>query len=220
MRITNSVFFGRLVVSRSVNVESARPRAELISPQLAAAMSHPTRVLAMTVLNERTASPRQIATEIGEPLNNVTYHVNQLRDLGCIELVRTEAARGGRVLERFYRAAQRIYFDEDSWNVLSERERLGVTGVAMKIVAKDLAVSMASGAFSSADGAHVSRSVPQVDSEGWQELIELAERNNQEIIRIEERVAERASQQGSVPSIDARVVTLQFRGSRDADAKG
>jgi DNA-binding transcriptional ArsR family regulator len=204
------------VEASSVNVGQARPRAELISPQLAAAMSHPTRVLAMTILNERTASPREIAAEIDEPLNNVTYHVNQLRDLGCIELVRTDAARGGRVLERFYRAAQRIYFDEESWDVLSERERLGVTGVAMKIVAKDLALSMASGAFSSGDGAHVSRSVPQVDAEGWQELIELSERNNREIIEIEERVAER-SRKGAKPSIDARIVTLQFRGSRDAE---
>ncbi len=80
---------------------------EFISPQLAAAMSHPTRVRAMCILYERTASPRQIAAEIDEALNNVTYHVNQLRELGCLELVRTEADRGGRVLERCDRSIQR-----------------------------------------------------------------------------------------------------------------
>jgi DNA-binding transcriptional ArsR family regulator len=205
------------VEASSVNVERARPRAELISPQLAAAMSHPTRVQAMTILNERTASPREIAAEIDEPLNNVTYHVNQLRDLGCIELVRTEAARGGRVLERFYKAAQRSYFDEEAWDVLNDRERLGVTGAGLKIIAKDIAQSMASGAFSTGDGTHIGRSVLQVDIEGWQELIELLERNNREIIEIEERVAARGEEGAKTP-IDARVVLLQFRASHDADS--
>ena len=36
---------------------------------------------------------RRSPTEIDEPLNNVTYHVNQLRELGCIELVHTERRR-------------------------------------------------------------------------------------------------------------------------------
>ena len=201
----------------SANVDRGTKRPELISPQLAAAMSHPTRVLAMTILNERIASPRQIAAEIDEPLNNVTYHVNQLRDLGCIELVRTEAARGGRVLERFYKATQRSYFDEEAWDVLSEKERLGVTGASLKIVAKDIAQSMASGAFASGDGTHLGRSVLQVDAKGWQEILEVLERSTREIIEIEERVAKRSGE-GAAPSIDARVVMLQFRASPDADA--
>jgi DNA-binding transcriptional ArsR family regulator len=199
----------------SVNVDHPTAPAEFINPQLAAAMSHPTRVRAMTILNERMASPRDIANQIGEPLNNVTYHMNQLRALGCIELVRTESARGGRVLERFYRAAQRIYFDEEAWDVLSERERLGVTGAAMKIVAEDIALSMASGAFGSDNATHVGRSVLQVDAEGWQEILEVLERSTKEIIEIEKRVAERHTE-GAETSIDARVVMLQFRASPDA----
>lgn len=199
------------------NVDRPTQRPELISPQLAAAMSHPTRVQAMTILNERISSPRQIAAEIDEPLSNVTYHVNQLRDLGCIELARTEAARGGRVLERFYRATQRSYFDEEAWKALSERERLGVTGAAMRIIAKDIAQSMASGAFSSGDGAHFGRSVLQVDAEGWHEISELIERGNREIIGIEERVAERVADGADSP-IGAKVVILQFRSSPEDDA--
>jgi DNA-binding transcriptional ArsR family regulator len=201
----------------SVNVDRVTPRPELISPQLAAAMSHPTRVRAMTVLNERIASPRQIAAEISEPLNNVTYHVNQLRELGCIELVRTEAARGGRVLERFYKAAQRSYFDEEAWDVLTERERLDVVGAILKIVANDLSTSMASGAFFSEEGPHISRSALQVDAEGWQEIIELNERNNREVFEIERRVAERGHGDAEA-SINARVAILQFRSPPETKA--
>ena len=108
---------------------SAAPNPAFLSPQLAAAMSHPTRVHTMCVLRERTASPRQVAEEIGERLNNVTYHVNQLLKLGCVELVRTERVRGGRVLEHHYRAKRRMYFDEAAWNALDEKERLDLVKI-------------------------------------------------------------------------------------------
>ena len=42
--------------------DSARASPDFVSPQLAAAMSHPTRVHAMSILRERTASPRQVST--------------------------------------------------------------------------------------------------------------------------------------------------------------
>jgi len=194
----------------SANADRSTSRPEFISPQLAAAMSHPTRVRAMCIFNERAASPREVAAAISEPLNNVTYHVNQLRDLGCIELVRTEHARGGRVLERFYKACQRTYFDEESWNVLSQKERLGVTGAVMGMIAKDIAEAMAAGTFFGDDGIHASRSVLQVDDVGWHEISALLERATSELFEIEERVAERAAD-GSSNTINARVQMLQFR---------
>ena len=186
------------------------PRPEFISPRLAAAMSHPTRVRAMCVLAERTASPREISQEIGEPLNNVTYHLGQLRELGCIELVATEPAAGGRVLERFYRAIQRPYFDEEAWNELTELERLGVTSAVIKMIAKDVAAAMAAGTFFSDDGVHASRSVLAVDEEGWREIAALLERNTDEIFEIEERVAERTAN-GATASVNAKLEMLQFR---------
>ena len=195
--------------------DTAVPRVDFVSPQLAAAMSHPTRVHAMSVLAERAlsdeaASPRELAEVIGEPLSNVTYHVNQLLQLGCIELVRTEPARGGRVLEHFYRTTQRAFFDNDAWEALTEKERLGVTGVIMRMVAKDIAAAMASGTFFIEDNKHITRSPMKVDPEGWEEIGELLNRTTKELIEIEERVAARA-ETGQPPEIDAKVEILQFR---------
>lgn len=188
----------------------AAPHVDFVSPQLAAAMSHPTRVHLMSLLGERTASPRQLAAEMEEPLNNVTYHVNQLRDLGCIELVRTERAHGGRVLERFYRTTQRAYFDDDAWEVLSEKERLGVVGAILKMISKDVATAMASGSFYAEDNKHISRSPMEVDRDGWREISELLNRTTKELFDIEERVADRRD--GGEPTpIHAKVEILQFR---------
>jgi DNA-binding transcriptional ArsR family regulator len=186
------------------------PRVDFISPQLAAAMSHPTRVYAMGILTERDASPRELAVDIGEPLNNVTYHVNQLRELGCIELVRTERARGGRVLEHFYRTTQRPYFDEDAWEVLTEKERFGVIWSIAQMISKDITAAVASGTFFAEDDKHITRSPMKVDDAGWREISKLLNRTTKELLDIEERVAERTTDGGSA-AIDAKVEIIQFR---------
>jgi len=173
-------------------------------------MSHPTRVHAMTVLLERTASPREIADEIGERLNNVTYHLNQLRKLGCVELVRTERVRGGRVLERFYRATQRLYFDEDAWRALGERERLDLTNVTLRVMAQDITRSMAAGSFFGDDNARLCRHPMVVDAEGWDEVSELLDRATEELFEIEARVAARTADP-TPADIHMKVELMQFR---------
>jgi hypothetical protein len=171
----------------------------------------------MSVLLDRTASPREVAEEIGERLNNVTYHVNQLRKLGCIELVRTERARGGRVLEHFYRATQRLYFDEEAWLALNEKERLDLVGVSLRIISQDITTAMAAGTFFGDDTAHLCRMPMVVDSDGWREISELLERATEELFEIEGRIAERTST-GAPADIHARVHMLQFRSPKFAAA--
>jgi DNA-binding transcriptional ArsR family regulator len=198
------------VAGRSTKVDRAAPHPDFVSPRLAAAMSHPTRVGVMSVLTERTASPREIATKIGEPLNNVTYHVNQLRDLGCIELVRAEPVRGGRVTEHFYRSCRRAYFDEAAWDTLTEKERYGVISAILKMISADIATSMAAGTFFQDGDAHASRSVLHLDDEGWGEVMKVIERATEDLFEVEERVAARAA--AGVPTpIHAKLDILQYR---------
>lgn len=192
-----------------------------VSPQLAAAMSHPTRVRAMSLLLERTASPRQVAAEIGERLNNVTYHLNRLRKLGCIELVRTERVRGGRVLEHFYRAPRRLYFDEDAWETLSEKERLDLAGVSLRIISRDITAAMAAGTFFGQDSAHLRHTPMVVDADGWQEISAVLERTTEELFEVEARIAERTAA-GAPADLHSRVVLMHFRspaGAREDPAR-
>jgi DNA-binding transcriptional ArsR family regulator len=198
------------VAGRSTKVDRAAPRPDFVSPQLAAAMSHPTRVRVMSVLTERAASPREIATKIGEPLNNVTYHVNQLRDLGCIELIRAEPVRGGRVTEHFYRSCRRAYFDESAWDELTEKERYGVISAILKMISQDIATAMAGGTFLQDGDAHASRSVLHVDDEGWEEVVKVIGRATNELFEVEERVAARAAE-GIPTPIHAKLDILQYR---------
>ncbi|HEY2053107.1 MAG TPA: hypothetical protein VGH14_04125 [Solirubrobacterales bacterium] len=172
----------------------------------------------MSILLDRTASPRVVAEEIGERLNNVTYHLNQLLKLGCIELVRTERVRGGRVLERFYRATQRLYFDEEAWQALSEKERLDLVSVSLRIISQDITTAMAAGTFFGADNAHLCRMPMVVDIDGWREISELLERTTEELFEIEGRVSERTSADAPA-DIHMRIQMLQFRSPKFAAKK-
>lgn len=75
--------------------------------QLTAALAHPTRVHALTVVSRRAASPRELPDELGRPTRHVAYHIKRLTELGCVELVRIKAVRGGRVTKHIYRATRR-----------------------------------------------------------------------------------------------------------------
>ena len=74
-----------------------------LDERLAKALSHPLRQRILQRLNEGgIRSPNELSRELGDPLGNVSYHVRILRELDCVELVRTEQRRGA--LEHYYRA--------------------------------------------------------------------------------------------------------------------
>jgi DNA-binding transcriptional ArsR family regulator len=87
--------------------------------RLPKALSHPLRAQALTILNERVASPNEIAGMLGVRLENVGYHVGVLRELGCIELVRTARRRGA---VEHYQAVKRRYLSDREWKHLSRVE--------------------------------------------------------------------------------------------------
>lgn len=202
------------------STDAVMPRVDLVDPRLAAAMSHPTRIGVMSALIEGPASPRRLAAELGEPLSNVTYHVNQLRDLGCIELERTERRAGGRVLERFYRASHRLYFDDAAWEALSDKQRLGVVWSTIGMISKDISTAIAAGTFFGDHCIQLCRSPMTLDEEGWGEVVDLLSRTTEELFEIEQRVEGRGAEGGPKPSIQTKVELMQFRSPPPADAPG
>ena len=184
-------------------------------------MSHPTRMFAMTVLWEREASPREIAAELGEPVNNVTYHVKQLLDLGWIELVARRPARGGRVVEHFYKAVKDSVFNETELASL-DREQLWVIDTSiMRSISKDISEAMVSGTFFAHEDNQLTRIPIDVDEQGWEETKEILERALEELLALRKTVLERTAASGE-ETIPTKVEIIHFESPRpkrgDADA--
>jgi len=70
------------------------PVPELEDPRYAKALAHPLRVRILAMLEERDASPVQLAGRLEAPLGTVAYHVRTLERLGLIEMVATHQRRG------------------------------------------------------------------------------------------------------------------------------
>lgn len=65
------------------------------------ANEHPLRKrILMLMLDGRLASPNLLSKELGEPLGNVSYHVNILLEDGSLVFVKGEPRRGA--MEHFY----------------------------------------------------------------------------------------------------------------------
>src|SRR4051812_13892659 len=118
---------------------------DITDPRVAKALAHPLRLEILRHLGNRTASPSEIAAEIGAPLTNVSYHVRKLRALGLIKLVKKTPKRG--VIEHYYSAKPRATVTDEAWAATPPvvKEALAVTST--KRAAAELVRAAAAGGF-------------------------------------------------------------------------
>ena len=132
------------------------------------ALSHPLRMRILTRLNEGVASPNEMAKEFEESLPLVSYHVRILRELDCIELVRTTPRRGA--IEHHYRALTRPFLDEEDWAQLPPSARKAVSNTVLSKLLGDVRGAVAAGTFDERADRHLSYAPLMLDEQGWREL--------------------------------------------------
>jgi DNA-binding transcriptional ArsR family regulator len=142
-----------------------------LDERLIKALAHPLRWRIVEILVEQgEASPVQLARMLEQPLATVSHHTRVLRDLGCIELTRTEPRRGA--VEHYYRALMPAFFDDRQWEQVPTVLRRGLAGQVFRRTVSEAAAAGAVGAFD-ADDAHLGRVVVELDDQGWRELSDL-----------------------------------------------
>lgn len=145
--------------------------AATMESTLAAIVAHPTRVRCFVILAERTASPVEIAQEIGKDVGHVGYHVRKLQQLNLIELVDERPVRGA--VEHFYRAIERPVVTEEEFAGQSLEEREVFTRYILQLLVADIARAMDEHTFDSRVNRVITRTPVLVDAEGFQELSDL-----------------------------------------------
>jgi DNA-binding transcriptional ArsR family regulator len=149
----------------------AKTAATSMETTLAAIVAHPTRARAFLILAERTASPAEIAKEIGKDVGHVGYHVRKLQQLDLIELVDEKPVRGA--VEHFYRAIERPVVTEEEFAGQSIEEREVFTRAILQLHVADVARAMDEHTFDARDNRAIIRTPMLVDEEGFAELAEL-----------------------------------------------
>jgi DNA-binding transcriptional ArsR family regulator len=184
-------------------------REEAFDTQLIKALSHPVRARALAILNERVASPKEIADELEIPLGNVSYHVNTLREFGCIDLVEEVPRRGA--TEHFYRGVARSFFNDENWAKLDPTSKSGLSVGGLKVINKHAKAAIEADTFDSRDDRHLSCTPLLVDQEGWTEMTTLLAETLERLAEINATAANRMAENGgSDKAIHATAALLGF----------
>ncbi len=138
--------------------------------RLAKALAHPLRFRILIKLNERAASPSDLAGQLDAPLGNVSYHVQVLLAQGAIELVGTRPVRGA--LEHIYRATARPFFDDAHWAKLPLSVRRQFQDQALQGVWEHLVEAFEAGGLDDPQ-THISWTALDLDPAGYEQMVEL-----------------------------------------------
>jgi DNA-binding transcriptional ArsR family regulator len=187
----------------------------IVDQRLVKALAHPIRVNVLDILNERVASPNQLAQELGEGLSQVSYHVKVLRDYECIELVRTEPRRGA--VEHFYRATTRPMLSDSDFEQLPRSIRAGLSAIFLKRVVEEVWDALNAGTFDARNDRHTSRTPMVVDEQGWVDLSQALAATLERIFDIQAESASRLAEEGA-EGFPISVTMMSFEVSPDQDS--
>ena len=180
-------------------VGGGRPRGGVpptIDDCVAKVLGNAFRQQILWILNERVASPKEIAKELGETLNRVSRHVKVLKEAGCIELV-YERPVGGAV-EHFYQASSRALLEDTAWSDVPDSVKVGLRATLLQNIVRGATDSVASETFDSYEGSHMSWTPMVLDDQGRGELIQVLETALREAIAIQESTQERLASDGAM----------------------
>ena len=135
------------------------------------ALAHPVRARALTVLNQRTASPSELAADQEEAVGYVAYHVRVLREMELIELVKSRQVRGA--TEHFYRGTIKPYLSDDFWEQLPKDARSGVSVAGLEVLHHAVRQAFEADTFDARVDRHLSNLCLELDEQGWREAGDL-----------------------------------------------
>lgn len=185
--------------------KSATP--EVVDQQLIKALAHPVRAQALSILNERVASPNEIAKELDQGVGHVSYHINVLKQCECIELVGTEPRRGA--VEHYYRATSRIFLDDEEWRRLPASVRPGMSASLLQNIVDDAGTALSAGSFDAREDRHLAWTKMILDEQGWRELNEAMGETLGRVLEIQNSAAARLAEAGET-GFQVSAVTMSY----------
>jgi predicted ArsR family transcriptional regulator len=155
-------------------------------------LGHPVRVQALTILNERVASPNEIARALEIEVGTAAYHVRALEKNGYIEMVSTRPVRGA--TEHFYRATKRAYISTKDWVQLPDSLRSTISATVFQSIVDDGTDAIGAGTFDHRKDRHLSWTTMVLDEQGWEEVSREMTATLERILKIQGAAATRLAE--------------------------
>jgi DNA-binding transcriptional ArsR family regulator len=190
------------------------PASSFDEPGFVKALAHPMRVSILARLQERRATPRELAESMDASLGVVSYHVRTLHKLGVIELVATTQVRGA--IAHHYRAKERPRFSDESWAAASPVVKQAAVAATLATVSEYANASAAASGFER-DEAALNRGRLRLDAKGWEAAAAACLKLVGRLVEIEAAAQKRLEKNPHAEGFtDATVVIMLFEALRRA----
>ncbi len=140
-----------------------------LTDRLVAPVANSARLEVLRVFSYRTASPNEVAKELGKTLASIAYHVKVLKEFGCIEAVKERPVRGA--TEHFYRATVPPHFEDDEWEKLPPTTREEISCMVFRALLGEVLRALRHQTFDARADRHLSWVPMELDEQGWKELV-------------------------------------------------
>jgi DNA-binding transcriptional ArsR family regulator len=161
---------------------------------LAAIVSHPLRRRIWDAVTEHPISPRELADQLREAVNDVAYHVRRLRDLGIIEPAGTRPVRGA--TQHFYRSVRRPHLSNEEVGTLTPEDSAANATRILQLEFADAAASLEAGKLVERPEHYLFRLPVTLDEEGWHEFSSILAEAADRIYEAETRCVDRRREKG------------------------
>ena len=188
-----------------------KPITNIDDPRYVKAMSHPLRVRILALLDERTASPVELAGWLGATLGTTAYHVRTLERMGLVELVRETRVRGA--VEHHYRSKERPRVSDEAWAAAPPIAKQAAVASSLQTIDAYASAASAAGGFDHGNS-HLTRTALRLDARGWNDLSRACQRLLAQVDRIEEASNERMERNPHGGTNSVALVMMLFEAAR------
>ena len=145
-------------------------------------------------MTEQPISPRELADQFNQPVNDVAYHVRVFRDMGVIELAGTRPVRGA--TPTFNRAVRRPYLSNEEIAELDPRKASRAPLNILQIEFADAAASLETKQIDATPEHYLFRITATLDEQGWHEFHAILAETVERLYEAETRCVDRRGENG------------------------
>jgi DNA-binding transcriptional ArsR family regulator len=179
---------------------------DIDDPRLVKALAHPVRIKILGILEHRTATPKEVARELGIPVENVSYHFRTLKQYGFIRLERKRQVRGA--VEHHYRSVARPRITEDAWERLPDIVKRAMTDANLGQLNEVVERAADQGKFDRPDS-HIQRMPHTLDDEAFAQASKVMTEALEKIAKLEDE-AQRRIRRGKSDPLPAVAIVMLF----------
>jgi DNA-binding transcriptional ArsR family regulator len=184
----------------------SKPITEIDDPRLVKALAHPLRIRILGILEQRSATPKELAELLDVQLENLSYHVRTLRDFGFIKLERRRMVKGA--VEHRYGMVARPEITAAAWEQLPAMVREALDAASLDQI-WDVVTRAAAQDKMSRPESQMARLVARLDEQGLAEMSEVVSNTVDRLVEIEKQSAVRLRKHKS-PEVPTVLIAMLF----------